>query len=135
MGQMKTLLTSSSELESLIGISARVLADSETDKWRLSDQMHEINVRMNHELGDYVEHEREYRYEERAGEYRLRCWVDGTESSETRLIDDAPEWLQTIIATSKVGGYMKYTSQPPPDCIVWFVTDADKNLLHFLELK
>jgi hypothetical protein len=93
-----------------------------------------VYTRKKHELNEATPDEHEFRYEERSGEFRLRCWSNGTEHTVTGLIDSSPAWLQAIVATSRVGGHMKYTNEPPPDCIVWFVTDADHNLLRFLEL-
>jgi hypothetical protein len=78
--------------------------------------------------------EREYRYEERAGEYALKCWHEGNEASWRGELDSRPEWLNRILTTATVGGHLKRISQPPPDAIVWFTTDLNNNLLTFLEL-
>jgi hypothetical protein len=78
--------------------------------------------------------EREYRYEERDGEFMLKRWHDGVETSWRGELDSRPEWLECILNTAKVGGHLKRVSQPPPDAIVWFTTDLDNNLLTFLEL-
>ena len=78
--------------------------------------------------------EREYRYEERYGEYTLKCWHDGVETSWRGDMDTRPEWLERILVTAAVGGHLKRVSQPPPDSIVWFTTDLDNNLQSFLEL-
>jgi hypothetical protein len=79
-------------------------------------------------------HEREYRYEERNGEYMLKCWHYGVETSWRGELDSRPEWLERILDTAIVGGHLKRVHQPPPDAIVWFTTDLDNNLLTFLEL-
>ena len=78
--------------------------------------------------------EREYRYEERGGEYALKCWQDGNETSWRGELSQRPEWLERILDTAAVGGHLKRINQPPPDAIVWFTTDADNNLKTFLEL-
>jgi len=78
--------------------------------------------------------EREYRYEERDGEYTLKCWHHGTETVWWGGVGTRPQWLERILATAKVGGHLKRISHPPPDAIVWFTTDLDNNLLTFLEL-
>jgi hypothetical protein len=78
--------------------------------------------------------EREYRYEERCGDYTLKCWQEGNEASWRGQISHAPEWLKHVLVTAKVGGHLKRVNQPPPDAIVWFTTDLDNNLLTFLEL-
>ena len=78
--------------------------------------------------------DREYRYEERHGEYLLKCWHDGVETSWRSYVDQRPEWLERILTTAAVGGHLKRVQQPPPDAIVWFTTDLDNNLITFLEL-
>jgi len=78
--------------------------------------------------------EREYRYEERNGEYMLKCWHEGNEASWRGELDSRPEWLERILTTAVVGGHLKRIHQPPPDAIVWFTTDLDNNLKSFLEL-
>ena len=83
---------------------------------------------------DYTPNEREYRYEERYGEYALKCWHEGTEVSWRGELDSRPEWLERILDLALVGGHLKRIHQPPPDAIVWFTTDLDNNLLTFLEL-
>lgn len=78
--------------------------------------------------------EREYRYEECAGEYHLKCWCDGVETVWRGDFSVRPEWLERIVTAATVGGHLKRINQPPPDAIVWFTTDIDNNLLTFLEL-
>jgi hypothetical protein len=78
---------------------------------------------------------KEYRYEERGDTYSLRCWCDGRETSTTGVIDDREDWLVRIIDIAKVGGHMSLVREPPPDCIVWFQTDADNNLQAFKEMS
>ena len=79
-------------------------------------------------------HEREYRYEERAIAFTLKCWHNGTETSLRGDMCTRPPWLARIIDVAVVGGHLKRISQPPPDAIVWFTTDLDNNLKSFLEL-
>lgn len=128
MGQVKKLLLSHSDLFD------DEFMDFPTHRMDAKDSMLFRYIRAKHKRKMHIENEHEYRYEERAGEYRLRCWVNGTENTAVGLIESQPAWLQAIVATSRVGGHMKYTNEPPPDCIVWFVTDAEHNLLRFLEL-
>lgn len=132
MGQVKKLLVSHSDFD-------RAQALWGSDVWGVTrpanaDLALYTYMTLKHERKMHTENEHEYRYEERAGEYRLRCWVNGTEHTVVGLMESQPAWLQAIVATSRVGGHMKYTNEPPPDCIVWFVTDAEHNLLRFLEL-
>ena len=83
---------------------------------------------------DYTPNEREYRYEERCGDYTLKRWQDGEETTWRGEVSQRPEWLVCILNTAAVGGHLKRVNQPPPDAIVWFTTDADNNLKTFLEL-
>lgn len=78
--------------------------------------------------------EHEYRYEERMGEYNLKRWYNGVETTWRGDIEMRPEWLERILVTATVGGHLKRVNQPPPDAIVWFTTDLDNNLKSFLEL-
>ena len=78
---------------------------------------------------------KEYRYEERGDTYTLRCWCNGRETSSLGFKSDRPEWLVRIIDMAKVGGHMSLVRQPPPDCIVWFQTDANNNLEAFKEMS
>lgn len=71
----------------------------------------------------------EHRYEERDGKYTLRSWKEGVESSSTGAIVHRPTWLTEIVDVAKVGGVFLTVSQPPPDAILWFITD-DRNVLH-----
>lgn len=82
----------------------------------------------------YQTDEREYRYEERAGNYQLKCWHDGNETTDRGLLNQRPEWLVRIVDTAVLGGHLKRISQPPPDAVVWFTTDLNNNLNNFLEL-
>jgi len=78
---------------------------------------------------------KEYRYEQRGLDYALRCWHDGRETLARGVIDEQPQWLTDVIDTARVGGYLRHINEPPPDLIVWFCTDEQNNLSHFLELK
>ena len=82
----------------------------------------------------YQTHEREYRYEERNGDYLLKCWWHGVETALRGRINERPEWVVRTIDAAIVGGYLKRMHSPPPDAIVWFTTDLDNNLITFLEL-
>ena len=76
----------------------------------------------------------EYRYEQRSGEYRLRCWHNGTERTHSGLVDNMPGWLRAILDTARVAGAIKPIKEPPPEIILWFRTDADHNLIEFIEM-
>ena len=84
---------------------------------------------------DIPDGHREYRYEERGDEYNLRCWREGRETSWVGHISNRPEWLVSIINMAKIGGHMSIIKQPPPECIVWFETDANNNLESFKEMS
>jgi len=72
----------------------------------------------------------EHRYEEYAGEYKLRTWNNGHETSSEGLLETRPEWLVNIINISRIGAHAKQVSTPPPDIIVWFRTDSGGTALH-----
>jgi hypothetical protein len=76
----------------------------------------------------------EYRYEQRGGEYRLRCWHNGAERTHSGPVDNMPEWLQAILDTAKVAGAIRPIKEPPPEVIVWFRTDDKHNLVEFIEM-
>lgn len=105
-----------------------LLFDLDQINWRFADE-YRINLNKNLMTDDY-----EYRYEERNGEYLLREWHDGTEKSSRGPTDQRPEWLSAIVNVARVGNHIKVMEQPPPECICWFATDADHNLLQFIEL-
>jgi hypothetical protein len=85
---------------------------------------------------DYLpETHKEYRYEERGDTFTLRCWCDGRETVTLGDKSARPDWLVRIIDIAKVGGHMSLVREPPPDCIVWFQTDANNNLQAFKEMS
>jgi hypothetical protein len=96
------------------------------DDWRQWNHKHKLIMQQ--------PHEREYRYEERYATYVLKCWHEGKETTIRGEVCSRPEWLTRIIDVAVVGGHLKRVYAPPPDAIVWFITDQDRNLLHFLEL-
>lgn len=77
---------------------------------------------------------KEYRYEERHGEYALRCWHDGKETFHHGLMETRPSWLVAIVDAGIVGGYSRRVKEPPPDMILWFCTDTSNQLDHFKEM-
>ena len=77
---------------------------------------------------------KEYRYEERYGSYTLRCWCNGREVSYKGEMDTRPAWLTDIVNVAKVGGHMAIVKHPPPECIVWFETDANNKLESFKDM-
>jgi hypothetical protein len=101
-------------------------------KWKVADDWRVS--RRSRNIMDYTPNEREYRYEERCGDYTLKRWQDGEETTWRGEVSQRPEWLERILNTATVGGHLKRVNQPPPDAIVWFTTDADNNLKSFLEL-
>lgn len=77
----------------------------------------------------------EYRYEQRGGEYTLRCWHNGTERTQRFDVAHMPEWLRAILDTARVAGAIKPIKEPPPEIILWFRTDDKYNLTEFIEMK
>ena len=79
--------------------------------------------------------EMEFRYERRGDVYMTKCWYNGNEKTERGLVEQTPEWLARILAVSRVGNHIKATQQPPPDEILWFRTDTQRNLTQFIDLE
>jgi len=79
--------------------------------------------------------EMEFRYERRGDVYTTKCWYNGNEKTERGLVEQTPEWLGRIIAVSRVGNHIKATINPPPDEILWFRTDTNRNLTAFIDLE
>jgi hypothetical protein len=79
--------------------------------------------------------EREYRYEERGGDFLLKCWHDGRETTTRGHYHERPAWLDPILAVAKINGSAKRVKEPPPDFICWFRTTASGALTEFIELE
>lgn len=79
--------------------------------------------------------EMEFRYERRGDVYTTKCWYNGNEKTERGLVDQTPEWLGRILAVSRVGNHIRATINPPPDEILWFRTDTNRNLTAFIDLE
>lgn len=79
--------------------------------------------------------EMEFRYERRGDVYTTKCWFNGIEKTERGLVDQTPEWLGRILAVSRVGNHIRATINPPPDEILWFRTDTNRNLTAFIDLE
>lgn len=79
--------------------------------------------------------EMEFRYERRGDVYTTKCWYNGNEKTERGLVDQTPEWLGRILAVSRVGNHIRATINPPPDEILWFRTDINRNLTAFIDLE
>lgn len=75
----------------------------------------------------------EHRYEERGDNYTVRSWREGKETTQTGLKSERPEWLLNAVHIGKVGGYMKMPPEPPPNVILWFVTDDNHRLIEFID--
>jgi len=78
----------------------------------------------------------EHRYEERDGTYMLRTWgTPRARNSEKYLpLADRPSWLVSIIDIARLGGHIILVPNPPPDVVLWFVTDKDGALIEFEEI-
>ena len=79
--------------------------------------------------------EMEFRYERRGDVYTTKCWYNGNEKTERGLVEQTPEWLGRILAVSRVGNHIRATINPPPDEILWFRTDTNRNLTAFIDLE
>lgn len=79
--------------------------------------------------------EREYRYERRKDGFMLRMWHNGRERLDRGEVSSAPAWLAKILDVARLANQIKKVNEPPPDEILWFCTDLNNNLLHFMELE
>lgn len=104
-------------------------------KAHLYDAKWQMERGFGYQPDDMPSDHREYRYEERGDTFTLRCWHEGRETATLGHESARPEWLVRIIDMAKVGGHMSIVRQPPPDCIVWFETDAENNLKSFKEMS
>lgn len=75
----------------------------------------------------------EHRYEESAGEYKLRTWHNGRETTEAGMLHMRPEWLINVINIARIGDHAKLVHEPPPEIIVWFRTNPDTTLHSFVD--
>ena len=74
----------------------------------------------------------EHRYEEQGDTYLLRSWTPGeTERMSRGHKAHRAEWLREIIEVAAIGGHAYKIATPPPDLIVWFVTDDRYVLIEF----
>lgn len=86
-------------------------------------------------------HEVLWRYEETDGRYSLRGFALDETSIPTggRLpahapqgaVLDAPTWLSEIVTYARLGSHDVVIPAPPPDVIVWFVTDHSYRFVRF----
>ena len=51
------------------------------------------------------------------------------------VVGKEPEWLQTVLMAARLGGHITRPPNPPPDEILWFVTDNDGQLVTYLTIK
>jgi hypothetical protein len=77
-----------------------------------------------------------HRYVESGGEYYHRVWrTDGAsttvEDLQTGALTERPTWLVDIINVAKLSGALMHPPEPPPNVILWFLTDGDNKLIEF----
>lgn len=74
------------------------------------------------------------RYERSNNRYAVRVWGHQSANLLASSTGDAghePKWLADIIAVARVGGQMQRVKSAPPDELVWFTINADKQLINF----
>jgi len=77
----------------------------------------------------------EHRYEELNGYFNLRSWAEAKEKTRKGMVDTRPAWLNTIINVAAVGNHIQRVPLPPPDVILWFLTDTKFNLIEFTDFS
>jgi len=103
--------------------------------WVMLDASRQIDNWCHRRKDTMKDEEREYRYEERDGEFLLKCWHDGRETTTRGHYHERPAWLEPILAVAKINGSAKRVKEPPPDFICWFRTTASGALTEFIELE
>ena len=98
----------------------------------LADTIRQIGMEFG-KLAKNLEDLAEHRYEEYAGEYKLRTWYRGRERTQAGELGMRPEWLANIINVAIIGEHAKHAPEPPPNLIVWFRTNADDTLASFVD--
>mgnify|MGYP006268995641 CR=1 FL=1 len=138
MGRLKDWWFEQMELEEREGQDEEY-EDVFLDEILVADSLHCREIRLHHfnmlKTNNITDHEREWRYERRGDEYRLRMWFEGREHSERGLVEATPPWLKQVISVGRVANRVHQINEPPPDEILWFRTDKDNNLTSFVELK
>lgn len=79
----------------------------------------------------------ELRYEERDDYFKVDGWPIGDIEaipSERGPLSERPEWLERIITLAKIGGHCHAIKYPPPNVIVWFIIDKDRNIVEFVNM-
>lgn len=105
---------------------------TDANGWNTADR----NRQIEHALGYHKSNTMyECRYEERGHDYTLKMWREGHEQASRGRVTDLPDWLERVRSVALVGGHLKNVMVPPPDNIVWFTVDDDKNLINFIELS
>ena len=75
----------------------------------------------------------EHRYEECNDEFFLRSWKDGTESHQRGLLPTRPAWLVEIVNIAMLGSHIRIVRRPPPNAILWFLTNDAYELVSFVQ--
>lgn len=76
-----------------------------------------------------------HRYMERGNEYEIRTYKKSVETVGHGKLGEEPEWLKRILDVAYLGDHIQRVPNPPPDKIMWFITDPDLNLVSFTPLK
>ncbi len=76
-----------------------------------------------------------HRYEERDDKYEIRTYREAVETVGHGNIGEQPAWLKRIVDIAYLGDYIVPVPAPPPDLVMWFLTDRDLNLIEFKQLK
>jgi plastocyanin len=103
-------------------------------KMKISDATRQMSNSFGYNSKEHMDDIYEFRYEAHGGEYKLKCWHDGKEDTMHGAVDTQPEWLTGIVDVAKVAGHLKSPISPPPEAILWFHTDKNRNLINFIEL-
>lgn len=73
----------------------------------------------------------ECRYTETKGKYSLAMYSADLADLSGGLLTEAPVWLKQIRTLAALGEHGAAVRYPPPEYILWFQLDADKELCGF----
>lgn len=73
----------------------------------------------------------EHRYTEYAGEYLLKSWSQDGMTNTHGMTCDLPHWLAIIVNVAEIGQHIMTVGAPPPEKILWFITNDELDLIRF----
>lgn len=122
-------------LPEMVGLPRYVFkqTDFELSYLGLTDALRVFHLAMGGKYG-LKDDETEYRYEQTGSSYRLQSWHNGAQKQMMGTVSSRPAWLSEIVTVAAVGGGLHRPTASPPDILIWFRLDDDKNLVEFIDI-